>query len=70
VVGLVGGVCSGLLTAVELNESAQGASWEVSGAMGAMNRKVAHHAARSTRGGGRMKSGDGNPTPPAKWCSV
>jgi hypothetical protein len=31
---------------------------------------VAYRAARSTRGGGRRKSGDGNPAPPAKWCSV
>jgi hypothetical protein len=69
-VGLVDGACSGLLTAVELNQSARGSSREVNGAVGARNRKVAYRAARSTRGGGRRKSGDGNPAPPAKWCSV
>jgi ribosomal protein L16/L10AE len=68
--GLVRGTCSGLLTAVELNQSARRASREVSGAVGARNWNVAHHAVRSTRGGGRMESGDGNPVPPAKWCSV
>jgi hypothetical protein len=56
--------------AVELNQSDRGASWEVSGAVGARNWRVAHRAAWSTHGGGRMKSGDGNPAPPAKWCSV
>jgi hypothetical protein len=47
-----------------------GSFTEVNGGVGARNRKVAHRAARSTRGGGRMKSGDGKPAPPAKWCSV
>jgi hypothetical protein len=69
-VGHVCGVCSGLLSALELNQSARVASWEVSGVVGARNRRVAHRAAWSTHGGGRMKSGDGNPAPPAKWCSV
>jgi hypothetical protein len=69
-VGLVVGVCSGLLTAVELNQSARGASREVSGAVGARNQRVAHRAARSTRGGCRMKSDDGNLAPPVKWCLV
>jgi hypothetical protein len=36
-VGLVGGACSGLLMAVELNQSARGASREVSGVVGARN---------------------------------
>jgi hypothetical protein len=65
-VGLVGCACSGLLTAVELNQSARGASREVSGAVGAMNLKMAHRAARSTCGGGRLESSDGNPVSPAK----
>jgi hypothetical protein len=55
---------------VELNQCARGASREVSGAVGARNWKVAHRAARSTRGGGRMESGDGNLVPSVKWCSV
>jgi hypothetical protein len=67
---LVGGACSGLLTAVELNQSARRASREVSGAVGARNWKVAPCAVRSTCGGGWMESGDGNSVPPAKWCSV
>jgi hypothetical protein len=36
-VGLVGGACSSVLRAVELNQSARGASWEVSDGMGARN---------------------------------
>jgi hypothetical protein len=51
---------------VELNQGARGASQEVSGAVGAMNLKMAHHEARSTCGDGRLESGDGNLVPPAK----
>jgi hypothetical protein len=65
-VELVGGACSGLLTAVELNQSARGASREVRGAMGARNLKMAHRAVWSTHGGGQLKSDDGNPVPPTK----
>jgi hypothetical protein len=66
VVGLVGGACSGLLTAVDLNQSAWGASREVTGAVGARNRRVSHCAARSTCDGDRMKSGNVNQAPLAK----
>jgi hypothetical protein len=65
-VGLAGGACSGLLMAVELNPSAQGASWEVSDVVGARNWRIAHHVIWSTRGDGRLKSGDGDLVPPAK----
>jgi hypothetical protein len=65
-IGLVGGACSGLLTAVELNQSARGASREVSGAVGARNLEMAHRGVQSTRGGGRLESGDGDSVPPAK----
>jgi hypothetical protein len=65
-VGFVGGAWSGLLTAVELNQSARGASREVNGAVGAMNLKMAHRAVRSSRGGDRLESGDGNAVPSAK----
>jgi hypothetical protein len=58
--------CSGLLTAVELNQSARGPSREITGVVGARNQRVAHCAARSTCDGGRMKSGDVNPAPPVK----
>jgi hypothetical protein len=56
--GLVGGVCSGLLTAVEFNPRAQGASWGVKDATRARNRRKAHRGARSTCAGGRVKSGE------------
>jgi hypothetical protein len=65
-VGLVGGACSGLLTAVELNQSARGASREVTGAVGTRNLEIPHRAVHSTSGGGRLESGDGNLVPPAK----
>jgi hypothetical protein len=69
-VGLVGDACSGLPTAVEFNQTAQGASLEVSGAIGARNQRVAHRAARSTCDSGRRKFGDVNPAPPTMWCLV
>jgi hypothetical protein len=55
-----------LLMAVELNQSARRASREVSGAVGARNLEMAHRVVRSTRGGGRLESGDGDLVPPAK----
>jgi hypothetical protein len=51
---------------VELNQSARGASQEVTGVVGVRNRRVAHHAARSTCDDGQMKFGDVNPAPSAK----
>jgi hypothetical protein len=69
-VGLVGGACSGLLMAVELNQSARGAPREVSGTVGTRNLEMAHRAVRSMHGGGRLESSDGNPVPPAKYYSV
>jgi hypothetical protein len=65
-VELVGGACSGLLTVVELNQSAWGAPREISGAMGTRNLEMAHRAVRSMRGDDRLESGDGNPVPPVK----
>jgi hypothetical protein len=65
-VGLVGGACTGLLTAVELNQSARGASREVSGAVGARNLEMPHRVVRSTRGGGRLECSDGDLVPPVK----
>jgi hypothetical protein len=67
-VGLTGGACSGLLTAVELNQSARGASWEVSDAVGTRNWRMAHRVVRYTRGGGWPKSGDVALASPAKQC--
>jgi hypothetical protein len=57
-------------TAVKFNQIARGASLEVNGDLCARNRQVAHRVARSTCAGGRMKSGDVNPAPPVRWCSV
>jgi hypothetical protein len=54
----LGGVCSGLLTAVEFNARAQGASRGVKDATRARNRRKTHHGARSTYACGRVKSGE------------
>jgi hypothetical protein len=67
-VRLAGGACSGLLTAVELNRSDRGASWEVSDDVGARNWRMAHRVTRSTRGGGRPKSGEVALTSPVRQC--
>jgi hypothetical protein len=67
-VGLAGGACSGLLTAVESNQGAPGASWEVSDAVGARNWRIAHRVTRSTRGDGRPKSGVVALTSPVRQC--
>jgi hypothetical protein len=53
-----------LLTAVELNQTAWGASLEVRGDIRARNRPVAHRVSRSPCAGGRAKLGDVNPAPP------
>jgi hypothetical protein len=57
-VGLADGACFGLLIAVESNQSARGASWEVHDDVGARNWRMAQRVTRSTRGGGRPKSGE------------
>jgi hypothetical protein len=61
-VGLVGGVRSGLFTAVLLNPVAQEASRSDKDAIGARNRRTAYRGARSTCAGGRLKSDDVDPT--------
>jgi hypothetical protein len=38
--------------------------------VGARNLKMAYRNARSTRGGGRPKSGEGDLGPPVKFCRV
>jgi hypothetical protein len=53
---------------VEFSQTTRGASLEGKGVVGTRNRRVAHHAARSTCAGGRVKSGDVNLAPPAMWC--
>jgi hypothetical protein len=67
-VRLVGGACSGLLTAVESNQSARGASWEVGDAVGARNWRMAYRVVRSTRGGGWSKSGEVVLASPVRQC--
>jgi hypothetical protein len=56
--GLVGGVCTGLLTAVQFNLRAQGASRGAKETTRARNRRKTHRGARSTYAGGRVKSDD------------
>jgi hypothetical protein len=67
-VGLTGDARSDLLTAVESNESARGSSGEVSDGVGARNRKMTHRVTRSTRGGGRPKSGEVVLASPVRQC--
>jgi hypothetical protein len=51
---------SGLSRAVQFNWTGQGASPEVKEDMCARNLRMAHRIARSTRGCGRPKSGEGD----------
>jgi hypothetical protein len=51
-------VCSGLLTAVGINQMAHGASRDAKDAIGTRNRRMAYRGARSTCDGGRLKSGN------------
>jgi hypothetical protein len=64
--GLVGDVCSGLLTAVEFNPRAQGALWGANETTRARNWRKTHSGARSTYAYGRVKSGDVHPVSPAR----
>jgi hypothetical protein len=36
----------------------------------ARNRRKAHRGAQSTCASGRVKSGDVDPVPPVRWCSI
>jgi hypothetical protein len=65
-VGLVGGVCSGLLTAVQFNPSARGSSRGAKESTHARNRRKTHCGARSMFAGDRAKSGDADPVSPAR----
>lgn len=67
---LVGGVCSGLLTAVDFNPRAQGASQGAKETTRARNRRKTHRGARSTYTGGRVKSGEVDPVSPARYSSI
>jgi hypothetical protein len=68
--GVVGGVRSGLLTAVEFNPRAQGASRGVKDATRARNRRKTHRGARSTYAGGRVKSGEVDLVSSVRYSSI
>jgi hypothetical protein len=59
-------MCSGLLTVVEFNPRAHGASRGAKETTRARNRSKTHRGARSTCAGGRVKSGDVDPVSPAR----
>jgi hypothetical protein len=65
-VGLVGGVCSDLLTAIGFNPRAQGASQSAKESTRARNRRKTHRGAWSTYAGDLVKSGDVDPVSPAR----
>jgi hypothetical protein len=67
---LVGGVCSGLSTAIQVNPRARGASWGAKESTRARNRRITHRGARSTLAGGRVKSGDLDLASPARQSSI
>jgi hypothetical protein len=67
---LVSGGCSGLSTAIQVNPRARGASRGANESTHARNWRITHRGARSTFAGGRVKSGDLDPAPPAKQSSI
>jgi hypothetical protein len=67
---LVGGVCSGLSTAIQVNPRARGAPRGANEPTHARNRRLTHRGARSTFAGGRVKSGDLNPASPVRQSSI
>jgi hypothetical protein len=67
---LVGGEESGLLTTRMFNQMGQRASLGAREDVGARNLKMAYWIARSTRGGGRPKSGEDDLEPLVKFCQV
>jgi hypothetical protein len=67
---LVGGQCSSLTTAIQVNPRARGASRDVKQSTRARNRRMAYRGARSTLAGGRAKSGDRELASPARQSSI
>jgi hypothetical protein len=67
---LVGGECSGLSTAIQVNPRARGASQGADESTRARNRRTTHRGAQSTFTGGRVKSGDLDPTSPVRQSSI
>jgi hypothetical protein len=67
---LVGGECSGLTTAIQVNPRARGASRDVKQSTRARNQRMTYRGARSTLAGGRVKSGDRELASPARQSSI
>jgi hypothetical protein len=67
---LVGGECSGLTTAIQVNPRAQGAPRDVKQSTRARNQRMTYRGARSTLAGGRVKSGDRELASSARQSSI
>jgi hypothetical protein len=67
---LVGGGCSSLSTAIQVNLRARGASRDAKESTRARNWRITHRGARSTFTGGRVKSDDLDPASPARQSSI
>jgi hypothetical protein len=63
-------VCFGLLTALEFNPRAHGASRGAKETTRARNRRKTHRGARSTYAGGRVKPGEVDSVSPARYSSI
>jgi hypothetical protein len=67
---LVGGVCSSLSTAIQVNPRARGAPQGANEPTRARNRRLTQRGAQSTFADGRVKSGDLNPASPVRQSSI
>jgi hypothetical protein len=67
---LVGGGCSGLSMAIQFNPKAWEASRGANESTRARNRRITHRGAWSTCAGSRVKSGDLDPSSPARQSSI
>jgi hypothetical protein len=67
---LGGGECSDLTTTIQVNPRARGASREVKQSTRARNRRMTFRGARSTLGGGRVKSDDRELAYPMRQSSI
>jgi hypothetical protein len=63
-------VCSGLSTAIQVNPRARGPSRGANELTRARNRRITHRGTRSMFAGGRVKSGDLDPAPPARQSLI
>jgi hypothetical protein len=67
---LVGGLSSGLSTAIKVNPRAWGASLGANESTRARNRRITHRGARSTFASGGVKSSDLDPASPTRQSSI